>query len=116
MKHRVVVFTRNNARIITTSDISKYKNRMNISIDPDLSKVQGTPPHFWKLHGRKIVPLTRPEKLARLQDIKVNGLDNRLQDGTGRPVRLPRVSNGVEECIMVIAALAVAFALGVIIG
>lgn len=87
--HKVVVFTKNNAKIldgIETSLLDQYSGWSNVLIDPDLSAVSGVPPHLWKIYHGITVPLNESEKIARLKDIEQNGLDNEI-----RAVK-PRVS------------------------
>jgi hypothetical protein len=86
-KTRVIVFTANNARILTNPEnVEAFRDMPNAFVDPDLSEVVGLPPHFWKVVDGKIVSMTRPEKVARLRDIGLKGADNTVAT---RP--LPRV-------------------------
>lgn len=64
-KHTVVMFLDKNARIIRTDDIRPYKGIPGILIDPDLSGVQGHPPHYWKRVKDKVVPHSNEEKVIR---------------------------------------------------
>ena len=56
MKHKVVLFSNNGAKIITTDDVTLYQDIPNIAIDPDLSAVKYYPPHLWQLKDNKITP------------------------------------------------------------
>jgi len=84
-KHNVVVFTKNNARLlkIWSRDLSHYKKILpqNYMVDPDMSKVRGTPPHFWKpaLIGNKLVPKNHAEKMAIILSHKIRGVDNYIK-------------------------------------
>jgi hypothetical protein len=75
-KRKVIVFTSNNAGILTNPDMRPYVGRPNVLIDPDLSKVQGIAPHYWKLSNGNVVPLSPPEKLLRDRHIRLFGLDS----------------------------------------
>ncbi len=72
MKTKVVVFTSNNARILTNPSAHPEGGLVN----PDLSLVRGCPPHFWKLVHGKILPMTTPEKALRMAHIELHGVDN----------------------------------------
>lgn len=67
-----VVFTSNNARIVKDNK-PVYGT---VVVDPDLSRVRGIPPHFWKLVDGAIVEMSRPEKVARLAHIAARGSVN----------------------------------------
>lgn len=72
-----MVFTRNNARILTNPTFREIKTYQNAVIDPDLSMVRAVPPHFWKRgDGNLIVSMSDSEQKARMDDIKRNGVDN----------------------------------------
>lgn len=75
-KQCVVVFTRNNARIYYTDDVTRLHNLSNLIINPDLSYVDGTPPHFWKMDQGCLVPMNDQEKHQRILDIETTGIDN----------------------------------------
>lgn len=78
-KNRLVVFTTNNARLLNqpnNREIATYKNAV---LDPDLSKVKGIPPHFWKRDGNVIVPMNDLEQRMRRLDIEKNGVDNEVR-------------------------------------
>lgn len=75
----IVVFTASNARIFRNppdSAIEKFVDWPNAVIDPDLSLVEGIPPHFWKLKDGVIVPMNDLEKLGRMNYIERYGVDN----------------------------------------
>lgn len=79
MKTVWVVFTRNNARLIVNpASESVFEGNPNAFKNPDLSSVQGVPPHQWKLEGAQIVPMTPAEVELRHRDIEKNGVDNSL--------------------------------------
>lgn len=75
-KDKVVVFTRNNARIYTNVDTSAFENDLNVLINPSLDSVKGIPPHFWKMYEGRIVPMNDVEREERSKDIEKNGIDN----------------------------------------
>lgn len=76
IKNRVVVFTTNNARMITTDDVSAYQGRKNCVINPDLSLVLTTPPHLWKLVDGTVMPMDGEEKKKRELLIATSKIDN----------------------------------------
>lgn len=86
----VVVFTENNARIITVSDASKYSEWPNAVIDPDLSKVRKIPPHHWKLYRGQVLPMDMVSRAARDGELE-GGAQNAL---VGGPVK-PRIIRGL---------------------
>lgn len=69
-KTTVVVFTADNARILVNPEDAASYAGLKVITNPDLSAVSGLAPHFWKLEGDKIISMTRPEKLARLEQLK----------------------------------------------
>jgi hypothetical protein len=85
-KRKVVVFTKNNARILTNPLAIKVLERWeNAVVDPDLSEMRGVPLEFWKLEDGKIVEMTRPEKLVRIAHHTFYGIDNTLSPSALRP-------------------------------
>lgn len=59
----VVVFTENNARILTNPDnIKFYESLSNAIVDPDLKAVEGLPPHYWRLENGKVLPMSEEHK------------------------------------------------------
>ena len=76
-KDKVVVFTRNNARIYTNVDYKAFENDKNAFLNPDLSSVKGVAPHFWKVNSEnRIVGMDDEEKEVRLKDMYQYGIDN----------------------------------------
>ncbi len=70
---QVVVFTENNARIITNpSNPDDYINNIKAVIDPDLTQVHGVPPHFWKLNFGRIESMDDSEKAQRLSVLELD--------------------------------------------
>ena len=66
-KHRVVIFLPHTAREETSDDPTSLLHYQNAVLDPDLSKVKGLyPPHFWKLDGSVVVPMTEQEMQERI--------------------------------------------------
>lgn len=74
--NKVVVFTRNNARVIYVEDITPYIGNRNSVINPDMSKVIGIAPHFWKYSVNGPVEMNDLEKEAVIADQSKNGVDN----------------------------------------
>lgn len=76
---KVVVFTRNSARVIynpSQLDLKKlYHFTDQVVVDPDLSRVKGYPPHHWKLIDGEVWPLQNLELNERDNDIRDNGSD-----------------------------------------
>lgn len=71
-----VVFTKNNARVLSGPAAELVKNNKNVVIDPDLTAVSGIPPHYWKLFDNKVLPMTSLEIAERDLSIKLKGIDN----------------------------------------
>jgi len=110
-KTQVVVFTSNNARILVNPpNVDEFLGKPNAFINPDLSEVIGTPPHFWKVVDGKIVPMSRPEKLARLKLHAANGVDNRVR---AMPLPKVRAERPILSHLLAAAIGAAAGALGV---
>lgn len=79
MAKTLVVFTKNNARILTNPEnFSEYIHFPNAVPDPNLLAVKGIPPHFWKLEEGLIVPMTSEEKEKRIQAIEQEGVNNEI--------------------------------------
>lgn len=83
--HTIVIFTSNNARIkhVTNSELSKWKSVPGSYINPDLSKVNHLPPHYWKVDNGHILPMTTTEIIVRDAQLSLNGADNNI----GKPKR-----------------------------
>ncbi len=81
-----VIFTENNARILKgkPSNITS-----NMVVNPDLKKVKGIPPHFWKLENNSIIPMNEVEKNARLIHLNDNSAIN-IHDSTPHELVLKR--------------------------
>lgn len=79
---KVAYFTKNNCRIIAArgEHLDFYKKAKNCVIEPDLSRVRGEPPHFWKLKGGQVIPMGTDERVARWKDICDNGVDNTIEE------------------------------------
>lgn len=73
---KVVIFTKNNARIKYMEDASEWAACKYAVIDPSLDKVVGVPPHFWKLVSGEVMPMSEAEKTARTKDHELNGVNN----------------------------------------
>lgn len=75
----VVVFTKNNARVVhNPENLERFRNHPYCVVDPDLSQVKGTPPHFWKLEGGQILPMSALEQVAVLDHHEKYGVCNTL--------------------------------------
>jgi hypothetical protein len=76
---KVVVFTQNNARILKnpTLDVVAQITAPYVT-DPDLSHVEGYPPHHWKLVDGEVLPMTDAEIRHRDAHIQAFGVDNSL--------------------------------------
>lgn len=72
-----VIFTTNSARLFNTDQapagILKWPN---VAINPDLARVEGVLPQFWKLEDGFIVAMTPKEIRHRKRVIEKNGIDN----------------------------------------
>lgn len=72
----IVVFTRNNARILNNPDTVNFVYPNSVE-NPDLTLVKGVPPHYWRKRiDGKIVPMGAISRRLRDRDIKANGVDN----------------------------------------
>lgn len=77
MKNVIVVFTKNNARVLVNPE--KFP-KDNYILNPDLSLVKGIPPHLWKLNkDGQIIPMKGQEIHNRLVDIEKHGSDNDIK-------------------------------------
>lgn len=75
--NRVVIFTENNARIVTNpEDLDYFKRLPNALINPDFSKVKGIPPHFWKCVDGKLEAMSADERSNA--SIDEHRIDNRV--------------------------------------
>lgn len=80
MKSKVVIFTSNNARILSNPEnIDQYRDLKDCVIDPDLTLVQGLSPHHWKLLDGKVTPMTAEEQIIREEIINKHGADNDVE-------------------------------------
>ena len=82
---KVVVFTSNNARILVNIPRKELVTLRTYLENPDLTKVKGVPPHFWKLVNNKIVPMNDFEQSQRRSAIERSGIDN-------NPYKLMKIS------------------------
>jgi hypothetical protein len=55
MKSKVVIFSNNTVRVITTQNPEEYADNPEAIINPDLTAIRGIPPHKWTLVNGKIV-------------------------------------------------------------
>jgi len=59
----VVVFYPYNAKVFkVVGDVEKYKNKKNILVNPDFSKVKGHPPHHWDIQNGNLSVISDGEK------------------------------------------------------
>lgn len=67
MKNWIVIFNQHNARVLRIDEemISQYKDHPNALINPDFSRVKSTPPQFWKMENRELVPMNKNEMAFR---------------------------------------------------
>lgn len=109
----VVVFTRNNARIIhNPENLDELRANPNCVVDPDLSLVRRLPPHFWKLDGGHVVPMILSEREAVLAHHEVYGVDNEHPASKTRTV--PQEIKHQKKMSKVRLALSVAMGGGVV--
>lgn len=91
MDKTVVVFTKNNARVLKNPpNAEKYYNMENAIVNPDLSKVKGIPTHLWEKNGNGIIPIYGLKREARLHDIEKNGIDNKIESIAEKQTRPKR--------------------------
>lgn len=80
MKNKLVVFTKNNARVLVNPSFKEIKAyQPNSVLNPDLSKVKAVPTHLWKLKDGAIIPMSDHEAKMRESDIKLHGVDNTVR-------------------------------------
>lgn len=48
-KHKIIVFGKDGARVVTSEDYEDYLGRSDVLIDPSLEPVAGVPPHYWMI-------------------------------------------------------------------
>lgn len=67
MNNKVVIFTDNNARILSNPpNLEELQQLPNAILNPDLSLVKGVAPHLWALKDGKVLPLTKEEQEKRI--------------------------------------------------
>lgn len=89
----VVVFTTNSVRIIPAHQAAKEMTKWpNVVINPDLTKVQGLLPQFWKIDNGEVIPMTSKEIRYRKRHIEKNGMDNAI-----RPLQLDEIQPPVRD-------------------
>ena len=88
-KHFAVVFTANNARLVMGINPDDYKHNSRAVINPDLSRVRGTPPHFWKRIGDEIHPMSAVEQNAVRAHHAKHGVDNVVQTPASKSLVKP---------------------------
>jgi hypothetical protein len=76
MRPYVVVFTNNTASILFDHKPRFIRSRKaRFLVNPDLTHLQNTPRHFWKLERGRGVEMTPPEKRARLALLSTDPID-----------------------------------------
>lgn len=80
---KVAYFTKNNCKLLSVPEdkVHLYK-RKNCVIAPNLGRVKGHEPHFWKQKGGNILPMGTDERVARWKEICENGIDNTVEEPT----------------------------------
>lgn len=77
---RVAIFTTNTCRIIDNPPNPQEMSRWpNVVFDPDLHRVVGVPPHFWKVIDGQIHPMNSMEIRVRKRVIERSGMDNSIR-------------------------------------
>lgn len=108
---KIVIFTSNNARVIyNPENIEEYRNRPNCLIDPDLSKVAGLAPHYWRLVNESILPVPVLERPAIDTNHAMFGSDNDITRGyaeativnKSKPTKIPRAYQALVLIALVI--------------
>jgi hypothetical protein len=81
---KIAYFTRNNCKILSIAEdkVHLYRKKKNCVIDPNLDRVRGNEPCFWKHRHGTIIPMTTDERVARWKEICDNGLDNTVEEPT----------------------------------
>jgi len=84
-----IVFSTNSARILTNpTNGRELSSWPNVVFDPDLSRVEGVMPQFWKIQDGEIYPMNSREIKYRKKVIQRHGIDNfirRLEEYEIRP-------------------------------
>lgn len=79
MKNKVVVFTENNARILTNPvNFADLMNMPNAVVNPNLDALSGVPPHYWKFVNGGVVEMSTKEKARRDTHIARFGAMNEI--------------------------------------
>lgn len=88
---KVVVFTENNARVLTNPEnIEYYRSLPNVLIDPDLKEVQRVPPHLWVKDGNFVRVMSKSASKERISHIQRHGAKNHFHSAPAvLPVVLP---------------------------
>jgi len=83
MDRTVHVFTSNTCKIVhckSEAELDAWRQSDNAVVNYDFSSLvqQAPSPHFWKLLAGKVYPMRIEEIKARQEDIRRNGLDERI--------------------------------------
>jgi hypothetical protein len=67
MKKMYVIFRGNDAEVFVNQRPDKIKKKDLVLVDPDLSRVEGVSPHYWKLVGSDnlIFPMNAAERAIK---------------------------------------------------
>lgn len=80
-----VWFTSNNARILRSPEEVTAVTSGFVIESPDLSRVEGFPPHFWKVIGQEVHLMTPAEQAERVKQHEQFGVDNGRSDHAPDP-------------------------------
>jgi len=105
-KHKVVVFTENNARVLVNPpDLDAWRKRKDALVDPDFGRVAHLAPHFWKCdESGHLSPMTEEERNARISHHAENEVMNRHVIHDHRPAVL-RHKSQIHEWMYVYSHL-----------
>lgn len=77
---KLVIFTRNTARIFdNVEDYNEVLGWPNAFLNPDLNKVDKTPPHYWTIKDGRIVAMNWIQRFVKNRLIKQNGMNLKLE-------------------------------------
>lgn len=88
---KVACFTKNSCKLISVAEdkVHLYKRMKSAVVNPNLDRVKGIEPEFWKHRHGTILPLSTDERVARWADICDNGLDNTVPEPSDEMAALP---------------------------
>lgn len=95
-KNTVLVFTENNARILTNPpDLDAWKGHPRAVVNAE--RPAGVPLHFLKLEDGRVLEMTDEEKAARLAHHERHGVINELPESPGAQAAAERVRQAEAE-------------------